>query len=52
MGAQFLSELLSSNGDNILLSIGQYNGWKPGMTKEQATAAAYTDCCPCQNNLD
>lgn len=51
-GALFLSELLSENNGNVLLSIGKYNGWVPGMTKAQATAAANTGCCPCQNNLD
>ncbi|GJE92197.1 lytic transglycosylase domain-containing protein [Phanerochaete sordida] len=51
-GAKFLSELLSENDDNVLLSVGKYNGWVKGMTKAQATAAAYTSCCPCQNNLD
>ena len=30
--ADFFSGLLKSNGDNVLLSIGSYNGWVPGMT--------------------
>jgi hypothetical protein len=33
MGAQFFSDLLSQNGGNVLLSMGQYNGWVKGMTK-------------------
>ncbi|EKM54504.1 glycoside hydrolase family 23 protein [Phanerochaete carnosa HHB-10118-sp] len=51
-GALFLSGLISDNGGNVLLAVGQYNGWVNGMTEAQATAAADTGCCPCQNNLD
>ncbi len=31
-GAQFFSGLISSNGGNILLAIGEYNGWSKGLT--------------------
>ncbi|KAF7790338.1 hypothetical protein EIP86_001293 [Pleurotus ostreatoroseus] len=51
-GAQFFSSLLSSNNGNVLLATGMYNGWKKGLTIGEATAAANTDCCTCQNNLD
>lgn len=51
-GAKFFADTLNGNGGNLLLSIGHYNGWFPGMTFGQATAAAYSGCCRCQNNLD
>ncbi|QRV96574.1 hypothetical protein RhiJN_24592 [Ceratobasidium sp. AG-Ba] len=37
---------------NLLLALGQYNGWYKGMTVQAATAAANTPCCHCQQNLD
>ncbi|KAH9858742.1 lysozyme-like domain-containing protein [Lenzites betulinus] len=51
-GTKFLSQTLSDNGGSLLLTIGQYNGWQKGMTVASATAAANTNCCRCQNNLD
>jgi len=51
-GTRFLAETLAKNKGNLLLTIGQYNGWFPGMTFEDATADAQTDCCHCQQNLD
>ncbi|ETW80578.1 glycoside hydrolase family 23 protein [Heterobasidion irregulare TC 32-1] len=51
-GAQFFSDTLNSNGGDVLKTIGQYNGWSPQLTFGQATAAASTSCCRCQNNLD
>ncbi|KIL65975.1 glycoside hydrolase family 23 protein [Amanita muscaria Koide BX008] len=51
-GAQFFSQTLNDNGGNLLLAIGTYNGWYNGLTFGEATAAAKTNCCPCQNNLD
>ncbi|KAI0823717.1 lysozyme-like protein [Trametes gibbosa] len=51
-GTNFLSQTLSGNGGNLLLTIGQYNGWPRGMTYGSATAAAKTSCCRCMNNLD
>lgn len=51
-GTQFLSDTLSKNDGNILLTIGQYNGWFEGMTFADATAAANSNCCHCQQNLD
>ncbi|KAH8119278.1 lysozyme-like protein [Phellopilus nigrolimitatus] len=51
-GAKYFSSSLKANNDNVLLTIGQYNGWSKGMTMNQATSAAQTGCCRCQNNLD
>ncbi|GJJ06350.1 hypothetical protein Clacol_000541 [Clathrus columnatus] len=51
-GTQFLSDTLSKNNGNILLTIGQYNGWFEGMTFADATADADSNCCHCQQNLD
>lgn len=51
-GAKFFADTLNGNGGNLLLSIGQYNGWFRGMTMDKATAAAFSACCRCQNNLD
>ncbi|KAJ3791107.1 lysozyme-like protein [Lentinula aff. detonsa] len=51
-GAQYFKSLLDSNSGDVLLSIGSYNGWFKGMTYGDATAAASTGCCRCQNNLD
>jgi hypothetical protein len=31
-GANFFADTLKGNGGNLLLSIGQYNGWFRGMT--------------------
>jgi len=50
-GAAYFASLLEGNCGDILLTIGQYNGWKLGMTHGDATRAAPT-CCRCQNNLD
>lgn len=51
-GASFFAQTLKDNDGNVLSTIGQYNGWKPDMTIAEATAAAHTSCCRCQNNLD
>ncbi|KAJ7647090.1 glycoside hydrolase family 23 protein [Roridomyces roridus] len=51
-GAAFFAKTLESNGGDLLLSIGQYNGWYQGLTVAKATAAAHSSCCRCQNNLD
>jgi len=51
-GAQFFANTLSGYGGSLLHAIGDYNGWDLGMTVGSATAAASTDCCLCQNNLD
>ncbi|THH21333.1 hypothetical protein EW146_g181 [Bondarzewia mesenterica] len=51
-GAKYFTDTLNSNGGDVLTTIGQYNGWPPKMTFAEATAAASTSCCRCQNNLD
>lgn len=50
--AKFFSQTLNDVGGNVLLAIGQYNGWYKGLTVQKATAARYSACCRCQNNLD
>ncbi|KAJ7906611.1 glycoside hydrolase family 23 protein [Mycena leptocephala] len=51
-GAKYFADTLSGNGGSVLVSIGEYNGWSPGLTQEKATAARDSSCCRCQNNLD
>ncbi|KAJ7217828.1 lysozyme-like protein [Mycena pura] len=51
-GAAFFAKTLSDNNGDLLLSIGEYNGWYKGLTRAKATAARYTSCCRCQNNMD
>jgi len=51
-GTKYFADTLRNNGGDLLLSIGMYNGYQRGLTFGQATAAANSDCCLCQNNLD
>ncbi|WVQ75836.1 hypothetical protein IAR50_005469 [Cryptococcus sp. DSM 104548] len=51
-GASLFSGLIDSNGGNVLLAIGSYNGWYSGLTQAEATAAASQGQCDAQNNLD
>ncbi|KAF8894058.1 lysozyme-like domain-containing protein [Infundibulicybe gibba] len=51
-GAKFFAGLLASNGGDLLLSIGSYNGWYRGLTLSKATAAKDSSCCKCQNDCD
>ncbi|KAG2015757.1 hypothetical protein CC2G_008997 [Coprinopsis cinerea AmutBmut pab1-1] len=51
-GARYFAQTLAANNGDVLISLGQYNGWNRGMTFERATAARYSACCRCQNNLD
>ncbi|KAF7306088.1 SLT domain-containing protein [Mycena chlorophos] len=51
-GAKYFASVLSSNGGNLLLSVGNYNGWYQGLTVSKAEAAKYGSCCLCQQNLD
>lgn len=44
--------MLDANGGNVLASIGAYNGWRKGMTVDDATRARWTGNCRNQNNLD
>ena len=32
VGAEFFVATLASNGGDVFSTIGEYNGWKPGMT--------------------
>ncbi|CAE6470223.1 unnamed protein product [Rhizoctonia solani] len=51
-GAKYLKGQVDSYNGNILKAVGSYNGWSDGMTYSKATAARYSNCCRCQNNLD
>ncbi|KAH6914306.1 glycoside hydrolase family 23 protein [Coprinopsis sp. MPI-PUGE-AT-0042] len=51
-GAEYFARTLNANGGDVLKSIGQYNGWQPGLTFERATNARFSNCCRCQNNVD
>ncbi|KAI0256164.1 lysozyme-like domain-containing protein [Lactifluus subvellereus] len=52
VGAKYISTVLASNNGDVFSTIGEYNGWTHGMTYDDATRAAHTSCCTCQNNLD
>lgn len=51
-GARYFADTLRGNNGDVLVSIGQYNGWSRGLTYAKATAAAHSGCCRCQNNVD
>ncbi|TCD71591.1 hypothetical protein EIP91_007338 [Steccherinum ochraceum] len=51
-GVSYFAETLKSNNNNVVKTLGNYNGWSQGLTVAKATAAAHTSCCRCQNNLD
>ncbi|KZV73297.1 glycoside hydrolase family 23 protein [Peniophora sp. CONT] len=51
-GAKYFSDQLKANGGNVVLTVGAYNGYYKGMTKGDATKAAKSSCCRCQQNLD
>lgn len=51
-GTKFFADTLARNNGSVILSIGEYNGWYSGLTYAEATAAASTQCCRCQNNAD
>jgi hypothetical protein len=50
--ARYFKATLADCGGNVIQAVGTYNGWHRGLTIGQATAAASTACCRCQNNLD
>jgi len=50
--AKYFADSLAGNDGNVIITVGEYNGWKRGMTYADATAARHTSCCRCQNNLD
>ncbi|KAN0129199.1 hypothetical protein V8E53_012898 [Lactarius tabidus] len=51
-GAEYFANRLAANNGDVFTTVGEYNGWRPGMTYSDATSAANTSCCKCQNNLD
>lgn len=50
-GATYFKSRLEANNNNILLALGEYNGWYTGLTVAKATAIK-SQCCECQNNLN
>lgn len=50
--AQYFKRELENQGGQFLVALGAYNGWYPGLSWNAATAAATSDCCSCQNNID
>jgi hypothetical protein len=48
-GATFFADTVSGGGGNLALALGQYNGWHPGLTENEADSA---DTCGARNNLD
>lgn len=51
-GARYLKDRIDNAGGNVLIALGQYNGWRTGLTVDQATAAKWQGNCHAQNNLD
>ncbi|KAJ7188038.1 glycoside hydrolase family 23 protein [Mycena filopes] len=49
--AAYFAKTLNDNGGNLLLTIGQYNGWGRGLTVAKATSVRYSACLA-QQNLD
>lgn len=43
---------MKSLDNNAYKLVGYYNGWFDGMSYKDATKAADSKCCQCQNNLD
>ncbi|GAA5931236.1 uncharacterized protein JCM15063_001416 [Sporobolomyces koalae] len=50
--AAYFNTELSNRGGEFLEALGAYNGWYPGLSYAAATAAASSDCCVCQQNMD
>ncbi|GAA5848558.1 hypothetical protein JCM8547_004551 [Rhodosporidiobolus lusitaniae] len=50
--ASYFKQELDNQGGQFLKALGAYNGWYPGLSYNGATAARYSGCCTCQNNLD
>ncbi|GAA5968193.1 hypothetical protein JCM11641_003764 [Rhodosporidiobolus odoratus] len=50
--AKYFKQELDNQGGQVLKAIGAYNGWYSGLSYEKATAARWSSCCRCQNNLD
>jgi hypothetical protein len=50
--ARLFKDLVDANGGNVLIAAGGYNGWRVGMTSDDAQAARWQGNCHAQNNLD
>lgn len=50
--ARLFKDLVDANGGNVLVAAGGYNGWRVGMTSDDAQAARWQGNCHAQNNLD
>ncbi|KAI0051923.1 glycoside hydrolase family 23 protein, partial [Auriscalpium vulgare] len=51
-GAKYFADTLNSFNGDVLSAVGTYNGWFHGMTYADATKAAHSSCCLCQQNID
>ncbi|PWN49125.1 hypothetical protein IE53DRAFT_370029 [Violaceomyces palustris] len=51
-GAKYFKQQLDANNGNVLLALGQYNGWYEGLTVSKATQPARQGNCHAQQNLD
>lgn len=50
--ARLFKGYVDAAGGNVLVASGQYNGWRVGMTADDAQAAKWQGNCHAQNNLD
>lgn len=50
--ARLFKGYVDAAGGNVLVASGQYNGWRVGMTSDDAQAAKWQGNCHAQNNLD
>jgi len=51
-GAKYFADTLRDKNGDFLTALGAYNGWQVLMDLPSATAAAHSDCCKCQKNVD
>jgi soluble lytic murein transglycosylase-like protein len=49
IGATYFGNIVSGGGGNLALALGEYNGWYPGLTENEANSAS---TCGARNNLD
>jgi soluble lytic murein transglycosylase-like protein len=49
IGANYFADVVNGNGGNLAFALGQYNGWYPGLTEDEADSAA---TCGARQNLD
>jgi hypothetical protein len=50
-GTKYLKDRIDANNGNLLLGLGEYNGWYKDLTVAKATAIK-GQCCECQNNIN